>query len=162
MKSNARNLSLGLTILIGVAVIAVAINMGGCASPAYYWQAASGHLSLMHSRQSVDQAIADESDPEIREKLRLSREIKAFAVNELALPDNDSYEDFVRTGRDAVVWNVVAAPEFSLQAREWCFPVAGCVPYRGYFAEEAANKFAEGLKDEGLDVAISPAIAYST
>lgn len=153
-------LAIDLLVLAGAGT-AIAL-LTGCASPAYYWQAASGHLSLMHARQSVGEAIAAESDPDIVAKLELSRDIKAFAVDELALPDNDSYEAFVRTGRDAVVWNVVAAPEFSLDAKQWCFPVAGCVPYRGYFDENDADGFAAGLEARGMDVAISPAIAYST
>lgn len=147
-----------------VAVVALlSSQLTACASPAYYWQAASGHLALMHARQPVDETIErGDADEDVIEKLRLSRQIKAFAVSELGLPDNDSYNDFVRTGKDAVVWNVVAAPEFSLAAKTWCFPVSGCVPYRGYFKQANAEEFAGKLQRQDLDVAISPAIAYST
>ena len=89
-------------------------------------------------------------------------EIRAFATAELGLPENDSYTEFVRTGRQAVSWNVVAAPEFSLDARQWCFLVSGCVPYRGYFEQDKAARFANRMKDKSWDVTISPAIAYST
>lgn len=152
----------GTTIPILLCIGLLATQLGGCASPAYYWQAASGHLSLMHARQSVDDAIAADTDADVVETLKLSRQIKAFAVNELQLPDNGSYDTFVRTGRDAVVWNVIATPEFSLQAKKWCFPVAGCVPYRGYFEQAGAERFAQKLRNKGLDAAISPATAYST
>lgn len=146
-----------------ITAVAMATWVAGCASPAYYWQATSGHLALMHARQPVDATIerGDES-AEVIDKLRLSKEIKAFAVTDLGLPDNNSYEAYVRTGREAVVWNVIGAPEFSLQARQWCFPVAGCVPYRGYFDQEGARRFAEKLAGRNLDVTVSPAIAYST
>jgi predicted aminopeptidase len=111
----------------------------------------------------VSEAIErGETDQTVVEKLRLATEIKTFAVENLGLPDNDSYSEYVETGRDAVVWNVVAAPEFSLDAKKWCFPVSGCVPYRGYFKREAAQHFADKLGKQGLEVAVSPAIAYST
>jgi len=149
-------------VLILVAAVAIAY-IANCASPAYYWQATSGHLALMSARQPVDQAIESaDTEQDVIEKLRLSKEIRAFAVEDLELPDNDSYTQFVQTGRDAVVWNVVAAPEFSLEAKTWCFPVAGCVPYRGYFDPSAAEHYAQKLDRRGLDVSVSPAVAYST
>lgn len=165
VKSNARQnaVRLALTAAILLTAVAAATQLGGCASPAYYWQAASGHLALMRAREDVARTLEQGSaDEGTLDKLRLSREIKDFAVAELELPDNDSYSEFVRTGRDAVVWNVVAAPEFSLEAKTWCFPVSGCVPYRGYFDRDKAQRFAARLADKGLDVAVSPAIAYST
>lgn len=159
-KRKVRRL-LQAALLVGV--MAVASQMSSCASPAYYWQAASGHLALMHARQPVDSAIEQGSmDEATTGKLRLSREIKAFAVDHLDLPDNESYTEFVRTGQDAVVWNVIAAPEFSLEAKTWCFPVSGCVPYRGYFEKPKAEQFAEKLEKRDFEVAVSPAIAYST
>lgn len=163
--SNAPKACVRVTVRAAIALViaAAAMQLSSCASPAYYWQAASGHFALMRARQDVIEAIEQGSaDEDTLEKLRLSRDIKTFAVTELDLPDTDSYSDFVRTGRDAVVWNVVAAPEFSLEAKTWCFPVSGCVPYRGYFDRGAAQDFAERLAERDLDVAISPAIAYST
>ncbi len=162
-KSNARNVSFGVSA-IAVTVLAVALlHLGGCASPAYYWQAASGHLALMRARQPVEEAIAiGELDHDTLAKLRLSQQLKTFAVSSMGLPDNNSYSQFVLTGQDAVVWNVVATPKLSLEPERWCFPVSGCVPYRGYFERPAAERFAEKLAARGLDVAVSPAIAYST
>jgi predicted aminopeptidase len=135
----------------------------GCAGPSYYTQAVSGHLQLMGKRENI-QAILDQgaADPELRRELELALEIRAFATAELGLPDNDSYTEFVRTGRQAVSWNVVAAPEFSLDARQWCFLVSGCVPYRGYFEQDKAARFAIRMEEKSWDVTISPAIAYST
>ncbi len=134
-----------------------------CASPAYYTQAVSGHLELMKNRQPVEDVLSDpETGPELRRKLELAEEIRAFGAETLGLPANDTYSRFVRTGRDAASWNVVAAPEFSLEAKTWCFPVAGCVPYRGYFEREAALRFAAKLEARGYDVSVTPAVAYST
>lgn len=152
-----------IRILLIAGAVALASWISSCASPAYYWQAASGHFALMHARQPVQEAIEQQTtDEDTAEKLKLSVEIRNFAVEKLGLPDNGSYTQFVNTGRDAVVWNVVAAPEFSLEAKEWCFPVSGCVPYRGYFEQEKAEQFAAKLEAQALDVNVSPAIAYST
>ncbi len=165
MKANLPKIIMRLgaalaALLAGAIIVA---HISGCASPGYYWQAASGHLSLMHARRPVDEAIAEgDEDEAVLEKLRLSQQIMAFARDDLGLPDNGSYSEFVRTDSEAVVWNVVAAPEFSLEAKTWCFPVSGCVPYRGYFDKADAERYAGKLAAEGLDVAISPAIAYST
>lgn len=152
-----------LWLVLVLLIVSAVTHMTSCASPAYYWQAASGHLALMHARRPVAEAIeSGEADPATLQKLRLSVEIRAFAVDSLGLPDNDSYSQYVATGGDAVVWNVVAAPEFSLDPKTWCFPVSGCVPYRGYFDESEAKRFAEKMKERGFDVTVSPAIAYST
>ena len=160
---NHRRFRLILPVTLVVVVIAVASQLSSCASPGYYWQAASGHLALMHDRQPVDTAIEQGSvDEATTARLKLSQDILAFAIGELGLPDNGSYSEFVLTGQDAVVWNVIAAPEFSLQAKQWCFPVAGCVPYRGYFKKSSAEKFAVKMQDRGLEVTVSPATAYST
>lgn len=137
--------------------------LAGCASPAYYGQAIAGHLSIMSSREDI-QALLERGDlgADMKAQLELAVEIRAFASDRLGLPRNDSYRKFVRTGRSAVTWNVVATEEFSLQPERWCFLVAGCVPYRGYFSQTGAEKFANSLRRRSLDVIVSPAIAYST
>lgn len=162
-NSKRKNTRLVIQLMLIVGAVVVASQMSSCASPAYYWQAASGHFALMHARQPVDEALEHGTVDEFTaEKLQLSRQIIAFAIDQLGLPDNGSYTEFVVTGQDAVVWNVVAAPEFSLQAKQWCFPVSGCVPYRGYFAEDKAGAFADKLEKREYEVTVSPAIAYST
>ncbi len=98
----------------------------------------------------------------LRQRLELSQRMRDFAVSELRLPDNDSYRRYADLGRRAAVWNVVAAPELSLQLQTWCFPVVGCVGYRGYYREDDAKAFAEDLKTQGLEVSVYPVPAYST
>lgn len=135
----------------------------GCAGPGYYAQAISGHVRLMRAREDASVlASRAGSDPTLVTALRQANAILAFARSELDLPDSGSYRQVVVTGREAVTWNVVAAPEFSVQPRRWCFPVAGCVPYRGYFERERAAAFAATRARRGDDVAVSPATAYST
>jgi predicted aminopeptidase len=126
-------------------------------------QAASGEWHVMHAREPIAQVIADPKTPAaLRARLKLVSEAREFASAELKLPDNKSYRTYADIGRDYVVWNVVATPEFSVVPKHWCFPVAGCVSYRGYFHESAARDFAAGLSGKGFDVAIDPVPAYST
>lgn len=133
------------------------------ASGCFYFQAIQGHMDLMSDRRPIDDVLADPAtSPELAAKLRIVIEARDFAVTELALPDNDSYRTYVALDRPYVVWNVFAAPEFSVEPRQWCFPVAGCVVYRGYFHEDAARRYASRLAKEGWDVFVGGATAYST
>ena len=136
--------------------------LAGCGTP-YLMQAASGEWHVLHERTPIDKVIEDpHTSPAVREHLTKVRAAREFASHELGLPDNDSYRTYADIGRPYVVWNVVAAPEFSVVPRHWCFPVAGCVAYRGYFHEQSAREFALGLEAQGFDVVIDPVPAYST
>lgn len=141
-------------------------SLTGCASPStglgYYWQSVNGHLQLMQAARPVDDWLRDEQTPQaLRQKLETARRIRAFASAQLALPDNASYHRYADLKRRAAVYNVVAAPEFSLKLQTWCFPVVGCVGYRGYYDEANAQAFATSLPGE-LEVNVYPVPAYST
>jgi len=137
--------------------------LAGCAADGYYRQSIGGHLQLMRDREEIATALANEETPEaLRRRLELVEDLVAYATDRLALPDNGSYRSFVPIDGPYVVWNVVAAPALSLDPVRWCFPVAGCVAYRGYFDEAEAVAFAAGLRAEGYDVFVSGAEAYST
>ena len=136
--------------------------MAGC-GVGYYSQAVGGHLKLMRSRQPIDELLASEdADPELKQKLQTLIDARVFAYEDLGLPKNDSYSTYAATGRDAVTWNVVAVPEFSMNAYTWCFPVAGCVSYRGYFDKANAEAYATKFRKDGFDVTVGGASAYST
>ena len=150
-------------LLLCTAVPATLLQLGACAGPAYYAQAIAGHVKLMRSRVPVADVLADPAaDAQLKERLRQSEQILKFARERLELDSGGNYSQVAFTGQQAVTWNVVAAPEFSLEPRRWCFPVTGCVPYRGYFKQQSADTFARRLQDRSYDVMISPAIAYST
>ena len=135
----------------------------GCSSVAYVAQAVQGHLDLLHRARPVQQWLADDSTPAaLRERLRLSQRMRDFAVTELHLPDNRSYRAYADLQRTAAVWNVVAAPELSLTLKTWCFPVMGCVGYRGYFNRADADALATTLQREGWEVSVYGVPAYST
>ena len=148
-----------LMILLALLLLAVK----GCENLSYYSQAIDGHLTVISSRKPVDRLIDDpRGSQDLREQLRLARDVRQFAIDQLALPDNDSYRTFVDTRRNYVSWAVFAAPPLSLQVNLWCFPVVGCVPYRGYFSEEAAERFAAETAAQGFDVYVGGVPAYST
>lgn len=150
----------GITVAVLSGLITFLIS--ACASPAYLWQATQGHLHLMSQRQELDSILTDPNTPNaLRAELEQIQTLLEFAESELDLPAGDSFASVVLT-KGPVTWNVVAAPEFSLQALRWCFPVAGCVPYRGYFDLTDAEAFAARLESRGHDVRVSAVSAYST
>ncbi len=142
--------------------LAVAL-LGGCADAGYYLQSISGHLELLNRARPISDVINDPTtSPALRDRLALVEQMRAFAVSELDLPDNASYHRYAAIDRRAVVWNVVAAPPDSLQLKTWCFPVAGCVGYRGYYDEAKAQALAGQIETQDFEVAVQPIPAYST
>ena len=144
-------------------VCTLPLLLSGCTTVGYYWQSVSGHVRLMQAARPVDQWLQADATPErLKERLRLASRIRAFASDQLHLPDNASYLSYADLDRAAAVWNVVAAPEWSLQLKQWCFAVAGCVSYKGYFDEADAVQEAKQLSELGLETAVQPVPAYST
>jgi predicted aminopeptidase len=145
-----------------IALSTLAVATAGCAAP-YYWQAIGGQIELLRKREPIEDVLADASvDQKLKSTLARIETMRRFAVDELELPSNDSYTTYVALDRSYVVWNVVAAEEFSVEPRRWCFPFAGCVAYRGYFDKAAADRFAAKLAADGLDVQSGGSTAYST
>jgi len=135
----------------------------GCDTIAYYRQAIGGHLEIMGAARPVEAWLADPAtDAALRERLDTARRIREFASRRLGLPQNRSYTSYAELGRPFVVWNVFAAPEFSVEPRQECFPFTGCVSYRGFFSEQDARRHAERLQAEGYDVHVGGVPAYST
>jgi predicted aminopeptidase len=140
-------------------LLSACLLLPGC----YIAQAVQGQLRLLSAREPIDRLLARaDTSVALRAQLEQARRIRDFATQALGLPDNASYRSYADIHRDYVVWNVVAAPVLSLTPRRWCFPVAGCVSYRGYFSAPAAEKFAERLRRHGDDVVVGGVPAYST
>jgi predicted aminopeptidase len=153
---------LGTVAATAMALVAVTC-LSGCANLGYYWQSVNGHMAVLSAAKPVQAWLDDAATPEAtKRRLALSQQIRNFASAELGLPDNASYRRYADLQRRAVVWNVVAAPEFSLQLNTWCFAVAGCVTYRGYYTEADAQREADRLKAQGLEVSVYGVPAYST
>ncbi|VAX08168.1 PUTATIVE ZINC PROTEASE PROTEIN [hydrothermal vent metagenome] len=137
--------------------------LGGCSSAGYYWDAVSGHAELLNAQRSLDEVLADPAvSVKTRETLKTMLKAREFASQELGLPDNDSYRNYVDLGREYAVWNVVATAQFSLSPKQGCFVFVGCISYRGYYRQAQAQDYADSLQAEGLDVQVSGARAYST
>jgi predicted aminopeptidase len=140
-------------------LVALLPVLGGC----YLLQAAGGQMAVMAKRQPVEEVVRNpQTSPQLRARLVEVGSARDFASRALGLPDNDSYRQYADIGRSYVVWNVFATPSFSVEPRRWCFPVAGCVVYRGYFSEHRAQAYAGRLRRKGDDVAVGGVTAYST
>jgi predicted aminopeptidase len=152
----------GLTALAAAGFAALCLLTSGC-SIGYYAQSVGGHLDLIQRARPVSEWVGDAQTPaDLKTRLELSQRMREFAVRELHLPDNRSYRSYSDLQRGAAVWNVVAAPELSLTLKTWCFPVLGCVGYRGYFDRAEADQLAAELKAEGWEASVYGVPAYST
>jgi len=137
----------------------VLLVLAGC----YPLQAVHGHFDLMAKRQPVADVVADATvADDLKAHLQSVAAMRSFASRELGLPDNGSYRSYAQLDQEFPVWNVWVTPEFDLQPRQSCFPVIGCVPYRGYFSKQAADNYAAGFRTAGDDVMVSGVTAYST
>lgn len=143
--------------------LATAALTSGCSDTAYLLQSATGHITLLHAARPVDDWLGDDHTPAaLKQRLQLAQDIRRFAIDTLHLPDNASYQRYAQLPRRAVVWNVVAAPVYSLTLKTWCFPVTGCVGYRGYFEEADAHALATALRGQGWEARVYGVPAYST
>ena len=135
--------------------------LSGCTAVSYYTQSIVGHSSLMLARKPIGQVLKNADEP-LKQQLLTAIEIRRFATNELGLPDNQSYTSYVQLKNDPPIWNVIAAEEFSLRGKQWCYPIIGCASYRGYYHRDDADKHAKMLEKKGYEVHLSSAAAYST
>lgn len=150
-------------ITIAVLISIFALVSASCSNFSYYAQSIAGGYNVLAGREPIDEVLKDPSvSDSVKDKLRTVLKIREFASSDMQLPDNDSYRTYVDLKRPYAVWNVFAAPEFSMEMKEWCFVFVGCVRYRGYFDEADANAYADELRQEGLDVYVTGIAAYST
>lgn len=143
-------------------IIVTLLSLTGC-DARYYWQAAAGQLDLIQRREPIDTLIAADTTPDpLKQRLQYILEVRRFAAETLQLETGNHYLAYADLERPYVVWNVFATPDLSLENERWCFPIAGCVPYRGYFAEDDARAFADTLAAKGMDTYVGGVPAYST
>lgn len=155
-----------------VPLLVSAALVSGCGTLGYYAHAVNGQLDILARSRPIEDLLNGSATgatepagavPEaLRRRLATILQIRAFATETLGLPDNGSYREYAELDRPAVAWNVIATPEFSLAPERWCYPFAGCVPYRGFFAHRRAQRFAAELRRSGRDVRIASVAAYST
>lgn len=146
----------------GILVCLLPLTLSACAL-GYGVQAARGQWQLSRASQPIEKVLADpKTTATLRTQLQVIQAARVFAVRELGLPDNATYTRYADVRRPFLVWSVVATPEFSLTPMRSCFPVAGCVSYRGYYREASAQREAGRLRGKGFDVSIGGVPAYST
>ena len=137
--------------------------LSACADIGYYWHSTKGHLSIMDKRVDIATLLEDpDLDTQLRSRLLLVQKIRTFSIETLALPDNGSYTNYARLDRPYVLKNLFAAPEFSTRLLSWCYPIAGCASYRGYYDEDLLAEFVATLKKDNSDIHIGKVPAYST
>jgi predicted aminopeptidase len=137
--------------------------LAGCEKATYYRHLTMGQMRMLYARQPIDALIASpHTEAGLKRKLDLVLSIREFAKNELHLPVENQFVYYVDHGRPVSVWNVYAAPEFSMSPKKWCFPVAGCTIYKGFFDEKKASEYAAQLEASGYDVHVGGAGGYST
>ena len=140
-------------------ILLVLPTLSGC----YLMQAAGGQMEIASKREPISAVLKDPATPEtLRTRLEYVAAARDFASRELGLPDNASYRSYADVGRPYVVWNVFATAEFSVEPRRWCFPISGCVVYRGYFNEARAQRYARRMRGQGADATVGGVAAYST
>ena len=153
---------MGLASVAGAA-LAATLCLSGCSNLGYYWQSVSGHLKIMNAAEPVRELVNEPRlSPRLRDRLLLAQRIRDYASDVLKLPRNPSYTRYADLHRSAAVWNVTAAPAYSLELKTWCFPVTGCVGYRGYYDEGQARAEGRELAQEGYETSVYPVTAYST
>jgi predicted aminopeptidase len=163
MNRNPEQVSLARRWLLGSLLILVVLVVSGCQTFSFYRQAIQGQYQIIAHQQKIEKLLADPQTPaRLKEKLQLVQSLRAFARDELKLPVNGHYQKYVDVHRPFVVWNVEAAPEFSLAAKSWWYPFVGSLDYQGYFSEADASNYAARLKKKGYDVYVGGVAAYST
>jgi predicted aminopeptidase len=149
--------------LIIVGFVLIVVGLSGCETISFYRQAVKGQYQLIAGQQPIDKLVANtNTEPHLRKQLQLVQDLRGFADKELKLPVDNHYRKYVDVHRPYVVWNVEAAPEFSMEPKSWWYPLVGSLEYRGYFSERAAQHYAGTLRKKGYDVYVGGAIAYST
>jgi predicted aminopeptidase len=149
--------------LVAPALLLAVLAMSGCQGLSYYGQAIKGEYAIVTHRESIEKLLADPQTPApLKAKLQLVQNLRAFAAKDLKLPVDGQYQKYADVHRRFVVWNVEAAPEFSLEPKAWWYPFVGSLEYRGYFSERKARQYVAGLRQKGYDVYVGGVEAYST
>lgn len=141
----------------------VLLTLPSCSTVGFYTQALKGQAEILRKAKPVETVLAaPQTSPRLKEKLRLTQDLRAYAKEVLSLPADAQYDRYSDLGRRYVVWVVFAAPEFSVEGKTWWYPLLGNLEYRGFFTEKAAQQEADKQRAQGLDVYVGGVEAYST
>jgi len=147
----------------GLALLLAVVGLSGCRTLSFYAQAIKGQCQIFAHERRIDDILANpETAAKLKGRLELLQDLRGFAQKSLKLPVDNQYRNYADVHRDFVVWNVEAAPEFSMQPKTWWYPLVGSLGYRGYFSKPAATNYARYLRKKGYDVSVGGVEAYST
>ena len=149
--------------LLALGLVTALLGVSGCQTLSFYAQAIKGQYQLLAHQQPIQKLLADTNTPApLKARFELLEKLRAFADTELKLPVDSHYLKYADVHRPFAVWNVEAAPEFSMATRTWWYPFVGRQEYRGYFSEQGAQRYGDRLRKKGFDIYIGGAEAYST
>jgi predicted aminopeptidase len=145
--------------LLGLVLVAVC----GCQTIGFYSQALKGQYGIFAHQKPIAALLADSQTPALlKQRLEVIQALRQFAQTDLQLRVDGHYRKYVDVQRPYVVWNVEAAPEFSLEPKSWWYPMVGRLDYRGYFSKPGAHDYAAILRRKHYDVYVGGVEAYST
>ena len=148
------------------AIAAVILGYTGAyvASPEvrYLHRAGVEESRILAARRPIARLVADTTIPaDTRARLRLVLEARDFAAT-LGLQAKETYTKYSDVGRDTLLLVVTASGADCICPVTWKYPIAGRVPYKGFFDPHEAQRFADGLAAKGYDVNLRPSSAFST
>jgi predicted aminopeptidase len=136
---------------------------GGCSTAAYLAEQGRGQLHILRARRRIADVLADPAvAPATRDRLRLALEARDFGVRVLGLRGGDAYTRYLDTAGQPLAWSVYAAYPDALRPYLHRFPIAGAVPYLGFFARASALSERERLEAQGLDTYLAEVAGFST
>lgn len=129
----------------------------------YGWMQAQGQLRILWNTKPVTDVLTDPAYPDsLKQKIKLIREIKRFAIDSLGLDKSGSYESFYDQQGKPILWVVTAAEPYQLVGKQWNFPIIGQFSYKGFFEKDWADSTLSELRRDGWDTRISEVSAWST
>jgi predicted aminopeptidase len=141
-----------------LALAACAALLSGC----YFAQLGAGQLALLEGQRPLDDAIAEERDPERRVLLQHVPDLRRYANERLQLRPGHNYTGYCAGDPDAVAHVVAGSERTRFEPYTWWFPIAGKVPYKSHFSRARAEAEAAELEAQGYDAHVGPVTAYST
>jgi predicted aminopeptidase len=145
-----------------IGILGLVSLLEGC-SVGYLFHVGKGQLRIVCGSKSTEATLRDPEIPESdKEKILLVMEAKAFGEAELGLASSKNYTRYYLVKHPPVAYNLTASPRLSLEAYRWCFPIAGCLPYKGFFTPERAERESARMSERGYDTYTRPVGAYST
>ena len=137
--------------------------MWNCSVIVYGIRQGVGQLHIVNNARPITEVLADSTFPDsLKPKLLLIQEIRKFAVDSLGINESDNYTEVYDQKGEPAMHVVTACNPYEMKPYEWHFSFLGKFTYKGFFSKEKAKEEYESLKEEGFDVELGTAKAWST